>query len=70
MRLVVSTTRAGRANANEPALRSQDPIRRPLSVAGGIWQKALPDAWWRARIRSAKRKSKRFQARQVHERRD
>jgi hypothetical protein len=56
-----------RADAGEPALRSQDPFRRPLSVAGGVRQKTLPDAWRRAGFRRAEAEPKRPEARRIYE---
>jgi hypothetical protein len=47
--------------------RSQDPFRRLLSVAGGVQQKTLPDAWRRAGFRRAEAEPKRPEARRIYE---
>jgi hypothetical protein len=55
-----------RGDAGEPALRGKNPFRRRVPLAGGARQKALPHARRRARIRRAKGKPERAQARPVH----
>src|SRR6185437_11015904 len=59
-----------RANAGQPAVRCENARRRLLSVAGGIRQKALPDAWRRGRFRRAEAEPKRQKAWPVHQTRD
>ena len=48
----------------------QDPLGRAMQIASGAWQDALSNAWRRARIGGAERKSKRRQARSLHQSRD
>jgi hypothetical protein len=57
-----------RSDAGEPTLRRQNPRRRRLPRAGGAWQETLPHARRRTKIRRAKGKPERAQARPVHER--
>jgi hypothetical protein len=59
-----------RPDAGEPALRGKNPLRRHMPLAGGARQKALPHARRRARMRRAKGKPERAQARPVHQGRD
>jgi HEPN domain len=59
-----------RADAGEPALRRQNPLRRRVPLAGGARQKALPHARRRGAIRRTKGKQQRAQARAVHGGRD
>jgi hypothetical protein len=56
-----------RADAGKPALRGEDALRPLLSVAGGIRQKALPDAWRRAGFRRAEAEPKCLEAWRVHQ---
>ncbi len=53
-------------DAGEPAMRRQDPSRRPVPRAGGARQTSLPHARRRTGIRSPQGKPERAQARAVH----
>jgi hypothetical protein len=56
-----------RPDAGKPAVWRQNPLRRQVSLAGGKWQEAVPDARRRTGVRRAKGKPERAETQPVHQ---